>query len=306
MKVPNWAIVLSLLIMGYFLYTGGHLEGIDLNPKPVVPLDVNIPDKIIPIKSVGDQGDFIVYVLDVGQGDATLLKYPNGEWVLIDTGPKSSQARTLNFLKDYNALQLDYLVLTHHDADHIGAVEYLIDNNLQFINLLESIDECETRTCNDTKIALTKVEHNKVFFDWQQDLGLSLPTKILNPMPLEPFEGRNNNSIVLFVMYNELGLLLTGDCESKCEQQIVRNFEFETEILKAGHHGSRTSSNDYFLELVQPETVLISSGQGNRYGHPHLESLERFQDYNAEVYRTDELGNYAIIIRSGSYEFEDI
>ena len=108
------------------------------------------------------------------------------------------------------------------------------------------------------------------------------------------FKNYNDNSIVTRIRYYNLTVLLPGDCEEYCEKELYRYNYVGSDILKSGHHGSKTSSLPVFLDKVDPSVVVISSGIGNRFGHPHEETLERYALRGYSVYRTDKLGNILV------------
>jgi len=113
------------------------------------------------------------------------------------------------------------------------------------------------------------------------------------------FKGDNDNSVLLRATYGDIRFLFTGDCEWKCENEIVKSGGIKADILKAGHHGSKHSSTQKFLEKVNPAIAVVSAGRGNRYGHPANEALERLKNIGADVLRTD-LNGTIIITTDGS------
>lgn len=262
---------------------------------------------------------------DVGQGDATLLTQRNTQ-LLVDAGPNFAVLSCLSHELPWWDRTLEIAVATHPDADHIGGFTAVFDR-YQINNLVMTTDFKTTKTFSDfeqaVQAALTtkhlRVEQNP--FSGQQ-LGFSSrvsATIILNPL-ITRENGKkssraesllsaqtsvgndngievNDRSIMLFMHLEEVGVILMADASQTTEQALLdRHMTEETDVLKAGHHGSKSSSSLPFLQQVRPELTVISSGKGNRYGHPHPDVLLRLESIGSRVLRTDEKGAIAIII----------
>jgi len=251
-------------------------------------------------------------VLDVGQGDAALLRSPGGRWVLVDAGPRTrtfdAGARTvLPFLRRRGVEALELLVLTHPDMDHVGGAASILE-------------EFPVRAVLDPGLATgTEVflealeaarEHGVPWYVVGAGDSLNLDgmaLRILAPDLGEEDgsdEGKNGASLVLEVRFGAFAALLTGDAPAASEERFLPELlSPRIQVLKVGHHGSSTSTTRELLERTNPETALISVGRRNRFGHPHKEVLARLRQTGAQVFRTD-LGGPVVVRarRDGSYQ----
>lgn len=233
-----------------------------------------------------------IHFIDIGQGDSTLIEFPNGEIVLMDSGSFMEGEKVRHYIEDQNILKINALIASHNDADHIGAMQSLLEE-FEVEKFYYNGEECNTKTCEnvfrkvlDKRIEREIVKRGEINFK-------GFKAYALNPkQPLEFFEP-NNNSIVLYLKYKEFALLIQADCEAKCEKSILDYMKPEAKILRIGHHGSRDSSSIEYLESVSPETAVISVGN-NQYGHPHNETIEKLLDRNVSILRTDFNGNIYI------------
>ena len=228
-----------------------------------------------------------IYFLDVGQADSTLL-VSQDEAMLVDAGNRDDAEFITGYLDDLGISRLKYIVFTHPHEDHIGSGGDIIDSiAVDKIFMLEGYD--------DGIEGYLKTVIDRMGIQTQAPLPgdtISLgecSIKFLGP--LEKSDDENDNSICLKVMHGENSIIFTGDAGSSCERNMIESGEaLEADILQAGHHGSSTSSSYYFLREVNPKYVVISCGKDNMYGHPHEESMSRFGDLGAEIFRTDEQG----------------
>jgi competence protein ComEC len=248
--------------------------------------------------------------LDVGQGDAVLVRSPRGRWVLVDAGPASDrydagERVVVPYLKRRGARGLDALILTHPDQDHIGGaaavlrhlpVDAVIDPGLPAGKdpYLQALSEARSRGSGWMRAQQGReMELDGVRLD------------VLHPpaMNAEDPEGFNDASVVVAVHFGEFSALLTGDASVHVERRIAQGAGVgPAQVIKVGHHGSRTSSAWELLEATRPEVAVISVGRGNRYGHPHPEVVDRLRRVGARVLRTDRNGTVTIRVRrDGSY-----
>ncbi|MDN6642230.1 MAG: DNA internalization-related competence protein ComEC/Rec2 [Lactococcus sp.] len=241
-----------------------------------------------------------ITIVDIGQGDSILLQDRlNQQTVLIDTGGKvdfikrqkwqerqttANAASTLiPYLKSRGVSQLDRLVITHTDADHVGDLMALLSEikvkkimvsegsmtNPKFVARL-------SQTKSDIQVAQVG-DRLKLFDSYLEVI-----------YPLTKGDGKNNDSIVLYGTFFQTSFLFTGDLEAEGEAALLANYPtLKVDVLKVGHHGSKTSSSDAFIKKMRPKIGLISCGKNNRYQHPNQETLDVFKKYQVQVYRTD-------------------
>lgn len=247
---------------------------------------------------IDPEGDeMAVHYIDVGQGDATLLQTPKGS-VLIDCSEKEYGDDIVAYLSEMGVTELEYFIITHPDADHMGAAAYILENitvknfvmNGQEKNTVffsNALDVMEEKNISGTIVAPGDV----------LTVG-ALQMKILAPHRIDYSEAEwNNASIVIHATYGHRSFLFTGDAEEDAEEDLLRYHasELDCDVFQAGHHGSRTSNSPELLQKATPEFVIISCGEGNSYGHPHQEALDAFEDCGATVYRTDKMGTIVFI-----------
>ena len=248
----------------------------------------------------GPDGRLHVYFFDVGQGDSALIVTPKGRQALIDGGPATySATRALpRGLPPWDR-SLDLVILTHPDADHALGLLEVLDQYRVGLALAGTPDAAapmsprwrERLSGNDVELVRLSAGNWVVLDD-----GVVL--EVLHP-PGERMTGtdRNNNALVLRLVYGEASFLFAADIEAAAERRLAESGQvLESDVLKVPHHGSKTSSTALFLERVDPETAVISAGADNRFGHPHAEVVARLEEVVGEgsVYRTD---------RHGSIEF---
>ena len=235
---------------------------------------------------------------DVGQGDAIFIETPKGYQVLIDGGPDASVLEKLGQEMPFYDRSIDLIILTHPEADHItGLIEVL--KNYQIGQILENGFKRETAGYKEWQRLIKEKNIPVKITQAGQVVNLSQGIKIrilwpdktaVNSSP----ESSNNISVVSQLIYGQREFLFTGDIEKQVELNLaVAGIDLESDVLKAAHHGSKTSTNQLFLEKVNPNIAVISAGDKNPYGHPHQEVLERLK--NVKTYRTDQNGNIEIL-----------
>ncbi|MEY8336930.1 ComEC/Rec2 family competence protein [Lachnospiraceae bacterium 62-35] len=239
--------------------------------------------------SSGDSHLLRVTFIDAGQGDAALLQC-DGHNMLIDAGKNDHGTELQKFLMDRGIETFDYLVGTHPDEDHIGGLDVMI-NKFPTEHVLMPKREADTRTYDDVIQAMKyysiPLEHPDAGDQFY--LGDAEVT-VIGPVQ-ETYSDSNNCSIVLMVRHGNCRFLFTGDAEEEAEADMLeKGIQLKADVLKAGHHGSKSSSSQEFLDAVSPKVAVISCGVDNRYGHPHEETLDKFQAMGVEVYRTDSDG----------------
>lgn len=243
-----------------------------------------------------------ISVIDVGQGDSILVESPSGKCMLIDGGPKykrgdAGRRYVLPFLHKKGINKLDIVVLTHPHDDHVGGLPSVL-KDLPVGLIFDSGQPHTSRAYLDflNLVAQKKIPYKLGRAGQTIDLGGGVKGEILNPqVPFIEESALNNNSIVIRLVFGKIAIMLTGDMEKEGERRVLAwGADLRSQILKAGHHGSRTSSSIEFLEAVQPETALISVGVKNSYHHPHPSTIKKFEEMGIKVYRTDLAGNIVV------------
>lgn len=254
--------------------------------------------------------DFKIYFIDVGQGDAILIKLPNQkETILIDTGGRLNyqkdwqiknktfslaKSSLIPFFKSIGIKKVDYLILTHGDDDHMGEAVNLVENfkvekvilNCGDFNDLENnlIDVLKRKNI-DYNLCLNKLEIDNYKF------------KFLNT---KKYNNENDNSIIIYADISNNKLLLMGDAGVEVEKNILKKYNLrDIEILKIGHHGSNTSNSEMFIKTIKPRNSIISVGKNNKFGHPKDNVINMLKD--SKVYRTDLDGSIEIKIEKNQY-----
>ena len=261
-----------------------------------------------------NHGELKIVFIDVGQGDSILVLLPNTNTLLIDAGERQSSDEILSTLKELAITEIDAVIATHPHADHIGGLIDVI-NNLNVSQVIDSGQIHTTQTFEDlleavdaAQIPLMSVhEGDSIELDPRVTLDILNPPASL-PKGVNNEEGFNDNSVVLKLTYGEFTALFTGDMEDYNERRLLATTveALDVDVLKAGHHGSRTSTGNAFLNAVSPEAVVISAGANNTYGHPHPEALDRINNAGvANVHRTDIDGTIVITTTGdGNYTIE--
>ena len=252
-----------------------------------------------------------VIFLDVGQGDSIVIRLPfhQGNYV-IDTGGVVSFKKeswmekkrefdpgeriVLPFLKSRGVTRLDGLILTHGDSDHIQGARALLEK--LHVNWLIVGHTVEKPKLELDTIHLARKRGVKILFVYDGIRWKDGPVTFSVLSPLKGGRAGNDASIVLFSKIGGLKFLFTGDLEKDGEEQLLKRYpSLAADVLKVGHHGSRTSTTSTFVEKIQPKLAMISAGKNNRFNHPHPEVLEVLQGFGVEIFRTDEQG--AILYR---------
>ena len=229
-----------------------------------------------------------IHFIDVGQGDSTLIIADN-EAMLIDCGDNDKGMFVRRYLEKQGIEELEYVIGTHPDADHIGGMDVVL---YDFYCDKVIMPDCtaDTKTYDDV-IQTVKSKNYSITYPQVGDtytLGSGSFT-IIAPNR-DDYGDKNDFSVGLIFDYGDASFVFTGDAEG-AEADIVGNgIDLSADVFKAGHHGSSTSSGDAILNAVDPKYAVISCGAGNKYGHPHSETLQRFASRNIEVYRTDTQG----------------
>jgi competence protein ComEC len=256
-------------------------------------------------------GILTVAFLDVGQGDAIYIESPSGNQMLIDGGPGKAVLRELSKVMPFYDRSIDVVLATHADRDHIGGLPDVLQKYKVNI-FMESGVPGESSSYNELENIISDDGIKKILArrGMSVDLGDGAVLQILFPDRDPVGMETNTASIVARLVYGENEFLLTGDSPLAIENYLVslgsqsRTFgtgavqspTLASNVLKAGHHGSKTSTSQNFVSAVSPQYAIISVGKDNRYGHPNQETLDTLANFGAKILRTDLLGR--IIFKS--------
>jgi len=231
------------------------------------------------VTPVGQHCDCLqVSFFDVGQGDAIYIRTPDNFELLVDGGRDRTVLQQLSKQQTFFDRHIDMVVSTHPDSDHIGGlIEVLQRYQVGSILLTENINDTPTAAMFSELVAAENAA--LIFAEAGQrfQLGASTTLTIFSPVGDETNWESNNSSIVMKISYGETDILLTGDASTGIEEYLVKNYGelLESEVLKLGHHGSKTSTSELFLDTVSPEYAIVSAAVDSPYGHPHQEVMQR-------------------------------
>lgn len=249
------------------------------------------------------QPEFLeVTFFDVGQGDAIFIKTPQNHQILIDGGPDDTILEKLNDEMSFYDRTIDLIILTHPEHDHIaGLLEVLKRYKVE--NILWTGILRDTSEFNEWQ-RLIKEERSREGANLRiARAGQKISTRTVLVEILYPFErlenktakNTNNTSVVLRLVFGENSFLFTGDVYKSVERKLLKKgIELKSNVLKVGHHGSKTSTAEDFIAEVLPEIAVISAGQNNSYGHPRQETLDTLENYGINIFRTDINGDVKI------------
>ena len=257
--------------------------------------------------TIFNKGLEITYI-DVGQGDSIFIKFPNDKSnILIDTGGKVTYGNLKNnysvgknivdYLKSMGIRKLDYLIITHGDFDHMGDSLYLIDK-FKVENVIFNCGEF-----NVLEKELIKVLDEKKIKYYSCIKELNIDNNKLYFLQTKKYDNENDNSNVIYTEFNGYKFMFMGDAGVEKEKDILDKYNLANiDVLKVGHHGSKTSSSKEYIDEIKPKYAIISVGKNNRYGHPNKEVLNNL--YNSKIYRTDQDGSIMFKIKNNKLKIE--
>lgn len=232
-----------------------------------------------------------VHFIDVGQGDATLIKCGD-KAMLIDAGGNDKGTFVQNYISKQGIKSLDCLIVTHPDSDHCGGADVII-TKYEIDTIIMPNYTKDTMAYREVIQALD-YKHYKVTEPAVGDsykIGDAEFT-IIAPNKEDYGEESNNYSVGILLKHGDKKFIFTGDAEEEAEKDIVNNrIDISADVLKVGHHGSRTSSTEEFIHAVHPKYAVISCEENNEYGHPHAATLNVLRGFDIQVFRTDEQGS---------------
>jgi competence protein ComEC len=258
----------------------------------LVPATVGLQNASL-LESSRENDLLTVSFLDVGQGDAIYIETFDGVQLLIDGGPNSSVLRQLSESMPTLDRSLDVVLATHSDKDHVGGlVDVLQSYQIDHVILTENTNDTAVAKAFSTAVENEKV--NTIMARTGQEINLGASTTLLIYSPVTNPEAWESNaaSIVAQLRYGSVEFMLTGDAGVDIEEYLAKNYGdlLDSEVLKLGHHGSRTSTSDLFLDIVTPLYAVVSAGKDNSYGHPHNEVVDRLNMRDINIVSTAELG----------------
>ncbi len=247
----------------------------------------------------GKSTEDYVRVIDVGQGDSTLI-YSRGYSVLIDTGPAEGAGDLLESLYASGIESIDMLILSHLHIDHTGGVAALFEA-MEVKNLILPELSTYSEGIDSAQLAINKVAATEGGI-YSAKAGMNFQVGSFDVTVLASygsFSNENNRSLAIMVRNGERKFLFTGDMEESAEKRLLRDkIILKCDVLKVGHHGSSSSSSLSFLKKASPQIGVISCGEDNSYGHPHKEILERFSTQKIKIYRTDTQGDITFYVEN--------
>ncbi len=275
-RIPNPALILTLLVLVLSnIAVFGYLT------RPV-------------------SHELTVSFLDVGQGDAILIEGPTGIEMLIDGGKDRSVLRELPRLMGPLDRSIDIVVATHPDADHIGGLPGVFDR-YRVTRFFEPGREGDTSLYESLEVSVDRelgIQKGVLRNGMRIHLGGGAYADILHPEDnVAQLRETNDASIVMRVVYGDTEFMLTGDASAWVEDRIVARYGgvIASDVLKAGHHGSKTSTSPTFLAAVDPSIVVVSAGRDNSYGHPHEDVVARIRESGAMLVSTIEFGTITFV-----------
>jgi competence protein ComEC len=252
-----------------------------------------------------------VLMIDVGQGDSFLIKFPNGKTAIIDAGEANpfidNGERVITPLLDYFGIKkIDYGFISHLDLDHYGGFVSLIYNN-RINEVFRPLPDSSDKSLRFEKFLLDMKVKTHIYDKYSLDVG-NVKIYFLNDPKNYSYNkfSSNDKSGVIRLVYGNSSFLFVGDCEHPAEYFLASNFGemLDSDVLKVGHHGSATGSSSAFLNLVSPDISLVSAGVKNKFNHPAESVIKSLEKINSKIYRTDEVG--AVLLQSDGNEIREV
>lgn len=326
-------LLVFLIVIGCYFYDRNTLFFTDLFQEFYYTyLSPSQPPKTP--ESGDSQGELSVHFVDVGQGDSIIIEFPDGKNMIVDGGPRSAKAQLLQYIDELGITRFDYLLLTHTDEDHVGSLDDVlahcevlqifmpeISTDLITTVVYSQFVEAVELECEEVGATVTYTSYDSDFSDEETGYVVDFVTPSAadyDTVTAGNAEKINSISPILIISFGGYKVMLTGDANEISEEWFLdrvaadrvngENY-YDVDVLKVGHHGSATSTNDTqeipFLRTIRPEYAVISYGEGNKYGHPDPELLARLAVYMPEehIYETAEQGNIVLRIAKNGEEF---
>ena len=299
-------LLLIILAVGYLFADNKNTNPFEQQSPPITP----------------DGSAMTVKFMDVGQGDSTLIVFPDSKTALIDAANPGDGEDIVNYLSNLGVSKIDYVIATHPHADHIGGMAYIISHMEVGQIFAPRVAAEDVPTSKTYETFLNEIKENSLKLSAARGGNILFEGEGYRAECLAPnkdrYDGLNNYSVVVKIVHGQNTLLFTGDAESDVEEELVsKAYDLNCDLLKVGHHGSSSSSTEEFLEKVSPKYAVISCGRDNSYGHPHGETLRAFDKldsletlYRTDVHKTvtavsDGKGNFSFETGGGTVAGED-
>ncbi len=310
-------IIYTIIFLGYYIAKSPELrKKLKTKNKLIIKtITIVLSIAIISVATLRllEEKKLKIYFVDVGQGDCTYLKTPSGKNILIDGGGNRDKEKydvgkkvLLPYLLDRRVKKLDYIIVSHFDADHAQGLEAVIQN-IKVKNIIVCKQASDSvlyqeiiKLCKKKNVNIITVKRGQTI-----KIDKYVHFQILHPgdIMLDDGKGGLNANAIVAKMYCTIKnktttIMFTGDIEEKAEEELVKIYgdKLKADILKVAHHGSKTSSTAEFLKCVSPKIALIGVGKDNTFGHPNSGVLSRLEDINAKIYRTDKQGEITVTI----------
>lgn len=293
----NIAIVVAIICLGVELVS--YIPGISFNGWSDISAALGLTNP-----PVTAEGELEIHFIDVENADCIFVRQQD-KTLLIDAGESTTFDRVERYLEDYGVDHLDLVIATHPHADHIGGMPSVLERFSVGEFIMSFMPEDATPTTR-TYIRMLELLDEKEIPVREAKVGdiYELGTARLQILgPIEETDEKNDMSVITRLTFGDRAFLFTGDAESGVEKQLVNSgYPLSADVLKLGHHGSKTSSSSLFLKAVSPQCVIATCGAENDYGHPHREVLQRLESMGITLYRADVSGN--IVITSDGETFK--
>lgn len=263
----------------------------------------------ITVTQYNSEDELQIHIIDVGQAESILI-VQDGFTMLVDSGDNFSGDDVVKYIKNLGIDKIDIFLITHFHRDHAGGahkiissldVKKIVCHKFSDLSTMQErfwyIDMSISRSIRETFGSMSifmesACENNKLK---NFDVG---DAKVYTLSQNNDAVNVNNKSIVFKLVYGDFSMLFMADAESEVEKELLEeDADLSADVLKIGHHGSKTSTTDEFLDMVNPKYAVVSCGNGNDYNHPYGAVTKRFEDKNIPLYRTDELGDIVITVK---------
>jgi len=277
----------------------------------LITLLLILPALVLKYSSKPSPAGLEVYFLDVGQGDAILIRNSQGKNILIDGGPDELVLEKIGRILPYTDRQINVMILTHPHADHlIGLIavlkRYQVDNVIYTGANYSDASYRYFRELISQKVPKITLAESNISLDLGDNCSLDILFPLTN-ISEQDFKNINNSSIVAELGCGANKILLTGDAEKEVEKDLLENYpNIQARVLKLGHHGSKTASTLKFLEQVNPSLAIILVGKDNKYNLPSPETLENLQELGPKVMRTDIDGGLKIWLTETELNYQKL